>query len=224
VDVGSRYTGHGWVVKRDKRTRQYTPLRRTCTAFICGVIVLCGSEGCSPDLCTVAGALDGAASAREWDSARALFEVLDERSRAALYSISRDARAAARLIRADYPDSERAENLRWLGGAALAQDAADLFSIRCPAACRARLTEGVGAPVATRPRKDGAVDVTTARGGTLVLFRGQAGAWGLVWNTVALAQERVQISRELRQVVRNAATYRRRRALANAPDATLAVW
>jgi hypothetical protein len=185
---------------------------------------LCVFEGCSPDLRTVAGTLDGAARAIECGSGRALFEVLDERSRAALYSISRDNREAARLIRADYPVSERFASLRALGNAALARDAADLFSVRCPAACQARLTAGVGAPQAMTPRAQDEVAVTTARGGTLLLFRGRTGSWGLVWNTAALAEERLQASRELRQVVRNAATYRKRRALANARGSGLAGW
>jgi hypothetical protein len=186
---------------------------------------LCGFEGCSPDLHTISGTLDGAATAMECGRGRALFEVLDERSRAALYSISRDRRAAARLIRADYPAPERFANLRALGDAAEAHDAADLFSIRCPIECRTRLTARVGAPVGSQAGADEAtVTVRTSRGGELRLFRSPEGLWGLVWNTAALSQERLQASRELRQISRNAAIYRKRRALAHELRPDQAVW
>jgi hypothetical protein len=202
-------------VKRDKRILQYTRLRRPCTAFICGVITLTALVGCSPDLRTIRGTLDGAARAVECDDGDALFRVLDGRARLALESISRDRRAAAQLIRADYPATDRAARLRELGDAARAADAADLFSVRCPHACRGKLGASLGAPLAQTQRGD-EVEVRTARNGRLCLHRGSDGEWGLCWNVAALIAERARAAQELRQISGNAAVYRKRRELATA--------
>jgi hypothetical protein len=172
---------------------------------------------------TIAGALDGVARASELDDGRALFEALDWRSRAALHSISRDRRAAARLISADYPAAERRVRLRDLGDAARKADAADLFSARCPRECRVQLTANVGAP--TKVTWDGdEVEVHTSRNGRFRLHRGPDGRWGLVWNTAALTDERLRATREVRQIRRNAAIYRKRRALAAELEPTVAAF
>jgi len=196
-------------------------LRRSCTAFICGVILLCAQEGCSPDPRTIRGTLGAAAHAVEIDDGRALFDALDCRARDALHSISRDRRASARLIQAEYPADERAEGLRELGDAVRARDAADLFSMRCARACRARLGASLGAPVGRRGRGDD-VEVATTRGGRIHLHRCADGAWGLVWNTTELAAERRRAAREHSQIERNVQIYRRRRALAAALETGVA--
>jgi hypothetical protein len=164
---------------------------------------------------TARSALAAAARAVEADDGRALFQALDCRSRAALHSISRDRRAAARLIRAEYPSILRDSSLRPLGDAASARDAADLFSTRCRSACRAHLAAQLGAPVAQDPDGDEAT-VRTVRGGLVRLHRCDTGQWGLVWHTRGLDEERRHAARELVQIERNAQVYRRRRALADA--------
>lgn len=171
-------------------------------------------EGCSPDLRTVRGALAAASDALALDDPRSLFEVLDCRSRAALYSISRDRLSAAQLIQAEYAATDRAAALEELGDAARSRDAADLFSMRCPRACRARLAADLGAPLGQVVRGD-EVEVFTARGGRVRLHRCQ-NEWGLAWNPARLSDESSRAARELAQIRRNATVYQRRRALAAA--------
>lgn len=99
-----------------------------------------------------------------------------------------------------------------------AHDAADLFSMRCPSACRAQLGASLGAPIEKFVAGHEVLWRTTR--GQVRLHRCENAEWGLVWNTQALHQERGRAARELVQIGRNAAIYRRRRQLASAlgPD------
>ena len=169
--------------------------------------------GCSAaDPHTLEGTIELAAAAIDRGDAGALYARLDRRARAAMSSIAHDRTAAARMIRADYPEPERSVALAALGDTLDAADPAVLFERRCNAACMARLGDALGAPRQTR--KDGKeLLVTTSRGGELRFFRGRDGLMGLVWRTQELAQERTRANRELAQVVENARIYRRRREL-----------
>jgi hypothetical protein len=195
---------------------QYSRLRRDpCTTFIIAVIAGAAGllPGCfEPDQRTVRGALDAAARACEANDARALFSVVDRRGRDALFSIAHRRRLAAALVRTDYPEPERATALRALGDGADAKDAADLFAKRCPSACLSELAARLGAPVGQVTRGD-ELEVRTAAGATLRMYRGQDGLWGVVWHTDGLSEERTRAWRELVQIEENAAVYRRRRAL-----------
>jgi hypothetical protein len=115
-------------------------------------------------------------------------------------------------VRTDYPEPERATALRALGDGADAKDAADLFAKRCPSACLSELAARLGAPVGQVTRGD-ELEVRTAAGATLRMYRGQDGLWGVVWHTDGLSEERTRAWRELVQIEENAAVYRRRRAL-----------
>jgi hypothetical protein len=139
--------------------------------------------------------------------------VLDERSRSALSSIVKDRNRAARLVRADYPPEEQAAAMGALGDGALSADPGELFARRCPAACIAALTAGLGAPV-SQTQLGAELLVRTAQGGQLRLFQGSDGCWGVVWKTAELAEERTRAARELVQIKVNAEVYRKRRALA----------
>jgi hypothetical protein len=172
--------------------------------------------GCGPDPRSIEGALARAASALADDDAEELFRVIDQRARHALASIVHARREAAGVIRASYPAAEQAQALAELGDAKDAKDAAALFALRCAAACRAELAAKVGAP--REQRQDGSVTVVhTTRGGELRLFRGTDTWWGLEWNTEALARERTRASAELDLVNKNAALYRKQRALEPPP-------
>jgi hypothetical protein len=70
----------------------------------------------------------------------------------------------------------------------------------------------LGAPVAQVAR-GAELEVRTARGGTLRLYRGKTGAYGIVWNTDALSAERSRAAREWIQIQKNAEVSRRRRAI-----------
>jgi hypothetical protein len=186
-----------------------------CTSFILAAIQL-GLVACfGPDPRTVRGALAAAARALEARDGRALFKVIDQRSRSAMQSAVGDRLEAAALIRRDYPEPERAQALASLGDAALVKDAAELFARRCGEPCMAELEAEVGAPVAEPPEstRTQELEVRTTRGGRLRLHRGKDGWWGIVWNTSALYAERTRAARELIQIQHNAEVYRRRRAL-----------
>jgi hypothetical protein len=134
---------------------------------------------------------------------------LDERSRHALISIHADRRAAAEVVRASYPEDERADALAALGEAAEASTPEALFAGRCGRACRDELVANVGAPTAERQDGDELV-VTTSRG-ELRFHRAHEGQWwGFVWQTQALDRERDVASRDLRQIQRNAEVFQRR--------------
>ena len=194
---------------------QYTVLRLVCTSFILAAIqaVLVGCF--DPDPRTVRGALGAAARALETRDGRALFRIIDQRTRSAMASVVGDRLEAAALIRRDYPEPERTRALASLGDAARVADAAALFASRCRQACMDALEAGVGAPTVERPHGRDAqeLEVETSRGGRFVLRRGKDGWWGIVWNTAVYNAERTRAARELIQIEHNAEVYRRRRAL-----------
>jgi len=184
-----------------------------CNTFIVTGIGICFGVGCfEPDPRDVRGALDAAARAIEADDGRALFHLIDQRSRNALHSIAKSRRAAAALIEADYPAPERPQALARLGDAARAQDAAGLFAARCGPACRQDFASRLGAPESRSVDGDELV-VTTVTGQQLRLHRGSDGWYGLVWRTAELDRERSRAAQELTQIEANAAVYRRRRSL-----------
>jgi hypothetical protein len=193
---------------------QYSLSFAARTTLILGAIAgVAAVSGCiAPDMHTVRGVLGAAARAIEDGDGRALFACIDERARHAMISTVHSRQRAARLIEADYPDDERGPALSALGDAAHARDAESLFAARCTAPCMAQLSAQLGAPIAETVRGV-ELEVRTARGGSLRLYRGDSGAWGIIWNTEALAAERSRASRELLQIRSNAEVYRRRRAL-----------
>lgn len=186
-----------------------TTLRPFLVALLLGA---CGI-GATPDPRDLEGAMAYLALALERDDPRMLFRVVDERARHAMISIVTDRRRAAELIAETYPEQEREQALQALGDAATVEDAAGLFARRCDATCRQELAASVGAPVETTEDGDEVV-VRTSRGATLRMYRAREGAWwGLVWKTDELDRERDRANQALRQIERNAETYRRRRGL-----------
>ncbi len=172
-------------------------------------VVACGG-GTDPR--SVEGALGRAADALAQRDARELFRVIDQRARHALAAISESRRAAAALIQESYPAAARASAISELGDGAQAKDAADLFRMRCDAACLDGLSQQVGAPVETQTQ--GAdVTVKTSRGSELRLHRGSDTWYGIVWNTDALSRERDRATAELDQVKANATVYRQQNEL-----------
>jgi DivIVA domain-containing protein len=99
------------------------------------VILWLGSlvAGCTPDPRSVEGALAAAVQAIGATDGRKLYRLIDERARHAMISIVRDRQRAAELVRKHYPEPARSQTLAELGDAALATDAADLFTRRCDA-------------------------------------------------------------------------------------------
>lgn len=183
-------------------------IRLACTSFAFTVVVGCYDA----DPRSVEGALDAAARAIEAGDGERLFRVIDERSRHAMYAIVKARRAAAALIEADYPPEERAAALAALGDAATVKDGPALFARRCDRPCMDGFAAQLGAPT-KRTQVGDEVVVETTRGGTLHMYAGSDGWFGLVWRTEALAEERTRAARELTQIRDNAATYRRRREL-----------
>jgi hypothetical protein len=158
--------------------------------------------------------LAAAARALESRDARAFFPIIDQRARAAMASIVKSRKRAAQLILADYPEPERTRALATLGDARGALDGPDLFKRRCGPGCLAQFEAAVGAPagdVPDSPPDEIAIQTTT--GGQLTLHRGNDQAFGIVWNTPALQEERTRAARELVQIRHNAEVYRKRRAL-----------
>jgi hypothetical protein len=189
---------------------QYIRFCFFCASYIFSVTAIgCGG---SDDAHTVRGALALAARAVETEDRAALYRVIDRRSRAALVSIVKDRAAAAKAIRADYPPNEQAGALKALGDAAAAPDAQALFALRCDARCVAELGANLGAPVSEVVAGD-ELQVRTAAGRDVRLFRGRDQLWGLVWRTQELSEERLRAARERLQIEANAQVYRRRRAL-----------
>ena len=149
------------------------------------------------------------AQALEADDGERLYRLLDERARHALISIHADRRAAAEIVRARYPEDQRAEVLASLGDAAEASTPEALFATRCARACRGELAASVGAPISQQREGDELV-VTTSRG-ELRFYRAREGQWwGFVWQTERFDRERDVASRDLRQIQRNAEVFQRR--------------
>lgn len=173
--------------------------------------------GCwSPDTREPRGALALASQAVEAGDGRMLFRAIDPRSRHALAAIQQARSEAAALIRASYPAQAQASALAQLGDAALASDVADLFVRRCPKACQAELGAGLGAPTSEKVVQGEAgpeLEITTATGGHVRLFKGKGGHYGIVFRRQELSDERDRASRELDQIRQNAEIYRRRQAL-----------
>lgn len=181
---------------------------------IVGALLAVWAVGCGggqPDPRTVEGVITVMAQNVERGDARAMFRVIDKRSRHAMASIVADRREARRLIESSYPESARAEALASLGDASDVPDAAALFARRCPAACLRTIGARLGAPTATR--KEGPVTIVTTTRGELRLRDGVTDWYGLEWNAEALAQERERANRDLDLIRQNAATYARRREL-----------
>ena len=180
-----------------------------CTSCILTAIAGgCGQQ----DARTPEGVLARAAQALEQQDPRRLFLALDRRARAAMFSIVADRRAAAEMIRADYPEAEQKTAIAALGDAAQVTDAAELFVRRCDAACISGFSAAISAPTSqTQDRQE--LVVRTVRGQTLRLFRGEDGLLGIVWHTAELSDERLRANRERLQIQSNAEVYRRRRAL-----------
>jgi hypothetical protein len=193
---------------------QYSLWSAARTTWILGAVAgALALSGClAPDHHTVRGTLAAAARAVEDGDGRALFACIDERARNAMISTVRARQRAAAAISADYPEGERAAALSALGDAARVRDAEGLFAARCTVACMADLGARLGAPVAQVAR-GAELEVRTARGGTLRLYRGKTGAYGIVWNTDALSAERSRAAREWIQIQKNAEVSRRRRAI-----------
>jgi len=172
-----------------------------------------GACGGASDPREIQGAIRYMAEALRADAPERLFRVIDARSRHAMASIVQDRRAAADVIRTQYPEPERASALARLGDAARAGDAAALFAARCDSACRTTLAAKLAAP----ERVDGDeldVVVHTVRGATLRFHRLAPGDWwGLVWHTQELDAERAHAAEERRTIEANAAVYERSRRL-----------
>ena len=98
-------------------------------AFLAAVLL--GACDQTPDPREIEGAIGYLAQALEEDDAARLYRVLDERSRHALISIVADRRASAGVIRASYPEDERASALEALGDAADVATPEELFARRC---------------------------------------------------------------------------------------------
>jgi hypothetical protein len=189
---------------------QYIRFCFFCASYIFSVIAIgCGG---SDDAHTVRGALALAARAVESEDRAALYRVIDRRSRAALVSIVKDRAASAQAIRADYPPDLQPAALRALGDAVGASDAPGLFALRCDPGCVAELAASLGAPVSESVIGD-ELQVRTAAGREVRLFKGKDGLWGLVWRTQELSEERLRAARERLQIEANAEIYRRRRQL-----------
>ncbi|NOY91236.1 MAG: hypothetical protein GXP55_08500 [Deltaproteobacteria bacterium] len=176
-----------------------------------------GACGGASDPREVEGSIRYMAEALRTDAPERLFRVIDARSRHAMVSIVKDRRAAADVIRRQYPEPERASALAQLGDAARADDAAALFAARCDSACRTTLAAKLAAP----ERVDGDeldVVVHTVRGATLHFHRLAPGDWwGLVWRTQELDTERARAAEERRTIEANAAVYERSRRLEREP-------
>jgi hypothetical protein len=185
--------------------------KTTLLVWLVGAAALTGSA-CGdhvPDPRTVEGVLAYMAQALEADDGERLYRVLDERSRHALISIHADRRAAADVVRASYPEDERADALAALGEATEASTPEALFAMRCDRGCRDELVANVGAP--TEERRDGDELVVTTSRGELRFHRAREGQWwGFVWKTEELDRERDVASRDLRQIRRNAEVFQRR--------------
>ena len=207
-----------------KSWRHYSGFRFACTSLkdrlagglVCALFALaCQHE---PDPRSVRGALDAAATAVAARDGKRLFRIVDQRARHALESIVKDRHEAARLIRTDYPEAERAAALGALGDAASVTTSADLFALRCAQACMSELAQRIAAPV-SEAQMGVELVVRTARGASLRLYHGDDRWWGLVWNTDALSHERDQAAQDLLQIRTNAEVYQKRRALeAQAPS------
>jgi hypothetical protein len=173
--------------------------------------------GCwSPDTREPRGALALASQAVEAGDAQLLFRVIDVRSRHALAAIQRARSEAAGLIRAHYPAEAQASALAQLGDAAVATDVTDLFVRRCPKACQVEIGARLGAPTGEKVVQGEAgpeLEITTATGGTLRLYKGKEGHYGLVFHRRELSDERDRAARELEQIRQNADVYRKRKAL-----------
>jgi hypothetical protein len=181
----------------------------SCLFALCPLLMLCCR---THDASDVRSALAGAASALEGGDAVGLFPYIDERTRFALASTVKSSTEARALIEAHYPEAERAGALTALGDRAQVSSAAELFERRCGVECMRTLAAQVGVPVSQEAVGD-ELRVTTNRGGTLHMFAGSDGRFGIVWNTAACALERSQTSRDLTQIRENAAVYRKRREL-----------
>jgi hypothetical protein len=173
--------------------------------------------GCwSPDTREPRGALALASQAVEAGDAKLLFRVIDVRSRHALAAIHKARSEAAGLIRAHYPADAQASALAQLGDAAVATDVTDLFVRRCPKACQAEIGARLGAPAGEKVVQGEAgpeLEITTATGGRLRLYKGKEGHYGLLFHRQALSDERDRAARELDQIRQNADIYRKRKAL-----------
>ncbi|HMI90576.1 MAG TPA: hypothetical protein VK509_04390 [Polyangiales bacterium] len=186
---------------------QYIRFCFFCATYIFSVIAIgCGG---SDDAHTVRGALAQAARAVETEDRAALYRVIDRRARAALVSIVKDRAESARTVRADYPPDLQPAALRSLGDAAGTTDAPGLFALRCDAGCVAELGANLGAPVSESVLGD-ELQVRTAAGRDVRMFKGRDGLWGLVWRTQELSEERLRAARERLQIEANAEIYRRR--------------
>lgn len=162
-----------------------------------------------PDPRTLPGMLEYAARAIEQNDARALFRVIDARSRHAMASIVADRRAAAALIRSSYPEDQRADALADLGSAANVEDAAALFADRCKQECMSDLASRIGAPISQRQDGDELV-VETPRGGTLRVTGGGSDWYGIVWHYDELDTARQRANQARLLVEANARTYQLR--------------
>ena len=174
--------------------------------FLIPTLTACTGE---PDPRTLPGMLEYAARAIERNDARALFRVIDARSRHAMASIVEDRRTAAELIRTTYPEDQRADALRELGSAAEMEDAAALFEDRCGRACMADLGSRIRAPLSQTQDGDELV-VETPRGGTLRVTGGGDDWFGIVWHYDELDAERQRANQDRLLVEANARTYQRR--------------
>lgn len=206
-ELPNKVHGFGKTVKLHHPFRDWG---RGLAALMALVLVVGCGGGADPR--EVEGALGRAADALAQRDARALFRVIDQRARHALSAITEARRAAAALIKQGYPAAAQGPALAELGDAASAKDAADLFRMRCDAACLDGLAQQVGAPVERRD-EGGEVVVKTARGSELRLYRGSDTWYGIVWNTEALSRERDRAAAELDQVKANAALYQRQNEL-----------
>lgn len=153
-----------------------------------------------------------AARAIEQDDGRQLFRVIDQRARHAMHSIVRDRQEAASLIKASYPPAERVLALASLGDAVGVADPPALFAARCDSTCRQEMGRLIGAPV-SRERQGEEWVIRTSRGGTLHMYAGSDGWYGIVWKTRALSKERDRAAQELEQIRTNANVHERRKTL-----------
>lgn len=164
-----------------------------------------------PDPNTLEGAIETAAVAVERGDARALFRVIDVRTRHAMGGIV-DARNRSReLVRKTYPIGQADTELTRLGPEAAT--ATDLFAQRCDAVCLADFASKLGAPESSM-RHGNVTVVTTVRGTRLDMYSVDGGWFGLLWRLQELEAERDRASRDLEQIGKNAALYRRRAELA----------
>ena len=144
---------------------------------------------------------------------KALYPLLDEKSRWAVMSAAKDTAKAAAVIQRSYPENRRRQELSKLGVRVADGDPATYFEAICQRYRYPALLANTAGKIAKLNVSGNKAVVTTDKGVDVELSKDQYGRWGCKALATEVHRRQVMAANFLKMVQTNAETFRKARAV-----------